>query len=176
LPSITYLQQAALLDLVQVAVNNETHAIEGAILETGCALGGSAIVLTSAKADDRPFYVYDVFGMIPPPSERDDTDVHERYQVITSGQSSGIAGEKYYGYEESLEDKVRQSFERLGYPVDQNNVHLVKGLYQDSLAVDFPVALAHIDCDWFDSVWTTPVKVNVCSSFRPQSFSLATVP
>jgi hypothetical protein len=145
--------------LIQVAINNEEQGIEGAIIEIGCALGGSAIVLTSAKANARPLYVYDVFGMIPPPSERDDADVHERYEVIVNGKSNGIAGQKYYGYEESLESKVKASFGQLGYPIDGNQVHLIKGLYQDTLKVDFPVAVAHIDCDWFDSVWTCLARI-----------------
>ena len=31
---------------------------------------------------------------------------------------------------------------------------MVKGLYSDTLKIDSPVSLAHIDCDWFDSVMT----------------------
>ncbi len=32
------------------------------------------------------------------------------------------------------------------------NVHLIKGLFEDTLICKQPVALAHIDCDWYDSV------------------------
>jgi hypothetical protein len=159
---LTYLQRDALLDLVQVAIDNEKRQIRGAIIETGCALGGSAIALTSAKSKQCPFYIYDVFGMIPPPSERDNEDVHERYNVILSGESRGIAGDKYYGYEASLVEKVRDNFARLGYPIEKNHVHLVQGLYQDTLKVNFPVSLAHIDCDWFDSVWTCLDQIVPC--------------
>jgi len=31
-------------------------------------------------------------------------------------------------------------------------VEFIKGLYEDTLMVDEPVAFAHIDCDWYDSV------------------------
>lgn len=34
------------------------------------------------------------------------------------------------------------------------NVELIKGLFEDTMAIDTPVALAHIDCDWYDSVMT----------------------
>lgn len=135
-------------------MNNEKKHIDGIIIETGCALGGSAIALTSAKSRDRHFYIYDVFGMIPPPSERDDEDVHERYKVIASGHSTGIENDLYYGYEENLYDKVVQNFKNFEVEVSENNIHLVKGLYEDTLTIKSPVALAHIDCDWFNSVWT----------------------
>ena len=50
--------------------------------------------------------------------------------------------------------KCRSNFRRHGVPVETNNVHLVKGLFQETLRVDRPVALAHIDGDWFESVMT----------------------
>ena len=32
------------------------------------------------------------------------------------------------------------------------NVTFVKGFYEETLRVGFPVALAHVDCDWYESV------------------------
>jgi len=29
-----------------------------------------------------------------------------------------------------------------------------QGLFQDKMQIDEPVAFAHLDCDWYDSVWT----------------------
>src|SRR5205823_5477973 len=132
----------------------EKNGSSGILIEAGCALGGSAIVIASAKSKNRPLYVYDVFGMIPPPSENDDADVQERYSVIKSGQAKGIQGNRYYGYEDNLVDRVTGNFLRHGVPVEANNVHLVKGLFQDTLRVDEPVALAHLDGDWYESVMT----------------------
>jgi asparagine synthase (glutamine-hydrolysing) len=39
-------------------------------------------------------------------------------------------------------------------PFDENNVKAIKGRYDKTLAapVKFDVGLAHIDCDWYDSV------------------------
>lgn len=152
--SLTYLDHAALDDLFKRVRTIETSGREGILIEAGCALGGSAIVIATAKSSQRPFFVHDVFGMIPPPSEKDDADVQERYAVISSGRSSGLQGNRYYGYEDNLLDKVSANFRRHGVPVEANNVHLVRGLFQETLHVNDPVALAHVDGDWFESVMT----------------------
>ncbi|MCA0352438.1 MAG: TylF/MycF family methyltransferase [Chloroflexi bacterium] len=149
---LTYLDQQALIDLGLAVTQLEQQAIAGQMLELGCAAGGSAIVITSVKAKSRPFAIYDVFGMIPPPSARDGQDVHQRYEVISTGKSPGLGNRRYYGYEEALDQKVIAAFAEAGYPIEQHQVSLVKGLYEDSLQIDQPVALAHIDCDWYDSV------------------------
>ena len=151
---LTYKTLDGLCDLAQVAIENEKRGLDGTVIEAGCALGGSAITLASAKNKNRMFFVYDIFSMIPPPSERDEPDVHELYKVITSGKRPGIRGDLYYGYQENLYDKVLKSFADLGFEVQENNVHFVKGLFEDALKVTSPVSLAHIDCDWYDSVLT----------------------
>lgn len=152
--ALTYLSREALTDLHDRVREAEAEGIEGSLIEAGCALGGSAIVMAAAKARGRPLYVYDVFGMIPPPSERDGPDVHQRYEVIRSGQSRGIGGRAYYGYQEDLLGRVRENFAEQGYPADAHNVTLVQGLFQDTLQVEAPVAVAHIDGDWYESVMT----------------------
>ena len=151
---LTYLEPSALIDLARTVSQLESHGVGGAIIEAGCALGGSAIVLAAAKRRDRPMYVYDTFEMIPPPSEKDPPEVHERYRVIVSGQSMGIDGGVYYGYESGLYGKVHASFATYGVPVEENSVHLIKGLFQETLTCDWPVAFAHLDCDWYESVMT----------------------
>jgi len=150
----TYLERPALEDLQDAVKEIERKGVEGMLVETGCALGGSAIVITATKKKDRQFNVYDVFAMIPPPSEKDGKDVQERYKVIESGASTGIDGDEYYGYQKDLKTKVVQNFETLGYPIAKYNVHLVEGLYEDTLKFgsEEKIALAHIDCDWYDSV------------------------
>lgn len=153
---LTFLERMALKDLSKLVIQIERQNMPGAIVEAGCALGGSAIVLASAKKPERPLYVYDVFGMIPPPSEKDDADVHERYETIASGKAVGHGeGDTYYGYVENLQQQVEDNFARIGYPIGEHNTHLVKGLFQDTMQeLSEPVALAHIDGDWYDSVYT----------------------
>jgi O-methyltransferase len=151
---LTYLDATALNDLYQAVADLETNHISGTLIEAGCALGGSAIVMASAKAKTRSFYVYDVFGMIPPPTDEDGADVHERYATISSGNATGIKGGQYYGYEKNLYDTVLQNFQMFGYPISDNATHLVQGLFEDTLHPTEPVALAHIDGDWYQSVMT----------------------
>ena len=156
---LTYLDVQALCDLADLVLSTEASHLEGIMVEAGCGSGGSAIVLASAKSPARPFYVYDTFGLIPPPSENDGADVHERYRLIASGEASGIGGAKYYGYESNLYEKVAQTFSEFGLDLTDNHIHLVRGLYQESMAITSPVALAHIDCDWYDSVWTCLTQI-----------------
>ena len=151
---LTYLSDARLQSLSQLCLTNERQNIPGIIIEAGCALGGSSILLCASKALKRKLVVYDVFEMIPPPGEWDGPDVHARYVVITSGQSKGIGGDRYYGYTPDLLRRVHETFVELGYPIDANNVSLVKGMLQDTLTVNQPVALAHIDVDWYEPVKT----------------------
>lgn len=150
--SLTYLNEGALTDLHEAVLSIEKNQVAGEIIETGCALGGSSIVIAKAKNHGRAFYIYDVFGMIPSPGEKDGEDVLERYKIIKQGKSAGINGEKYYGYQENLFEQVKSNFKQFDLEADKNNIHLVKGLYQDTLKVNYKVALAHIDCDWYDSV------------------------
>ena len=149
---LTYLECEALWDLRQRAQSAEARGIPGAIVEAGCALGGSAIVLARSKAQDREMYVYDVFGMIPPPDDRDGDDVKQRYATIVAGASEGIGGQKYYGYESDLLAKVEANFDRFAVSPATHNIHLVKGLFHETLYPDWSVALAHIDGDWYESV------------------------
>jgi hypothetical protein len=154
---LTYLSSDALFDLRHRAKDIETRGVSGAIVEAGCALGGSAIVLARSKSRGRDLFVYDVFGMIPPPGEKDGEDVQQRYADIIDGKSEGLGGNTYYGYESHLVDKVEANFDRFGVPLLANNVKLVEGLFQDTLRPQWPVALAHLDGDWYESV-------NVCLS------------
>jgi len=149
---LTFLGRAPLIDLAIAADRLDDEALEGAIIEAGAALGGSTIVIATAKDPSRKLAVYDTFGLIPPPSDMDDADVHARYAVIAAGESKGIGGDTYYGYRKDLLSEVRSSFEDFGLPPDEHNVEFIQGLYEDTLTVDFPVALAHIDCDWYESV------------------------
>jgi hypothetical protein len=149
---LTYLEREALVDLARAAQRVRDKGIEGAIVEAGCALGGSAIVLAAVKEPRRELLVYDVFGLIPPPSDRDDADVHARYEEITAGRATGIGGARYYGYNDDLYTRVRTTFDDFGLPPGDCNTRLIPGLFEDTLKPPSSVALAHIDCDWHDSV------------------------
>jgi asparagine synthase (glutamine-hydrolysing) len=151
---LTYLGPSALVDLAESARHIEREHREGILIEAGCALGGSALVIAASKTPSRTFRLYDTFGMIPPPSSNDGVDAQSRYEVIASGNSPGIGGEQdtYYGYEENLLEKVGETFRRYRLPAEHHHIEMIQGLYEDTLHVSEPVALAHIDCDWYESV------------------------
>ena len=52
--NLTYLSPKKLASIVQTCNAIEADGIEGAFLEAGCALGGSAIVISQVKEIDRP--------------------------------------------------------------------------------------------------------------------------
>jgi len=156
---LTYLSDSRLQVLCELCLANERRHVPGVVIEAGCALGGSSILLCASKSPQRELFIYDVFEMIPPPSDKDGTDVHERYAIIKSGHSKGIGGGSYYGYMPNLLPRVKDAFSELGYPIDANNVSLVKGMLQDTLNVNQPVSLAHIDVDWYEPVKTCVERI-----------------
>ena len=148
----TYLLPEDLKHIDKIIQSIQETNIEGEFIETGCALGGSAIYIGKKKKQERPFRIFDVFEMIPPPTEKDGKDAHQRFESIKSGQSKGIDGSDYYGYEDNLLNKVKRHFATASLNPETNNIEFVRGLYEDALEVSGPVAMAHIDCDWYDSV------------------------
>jgi Macrocin-O-methyltransferase (TylF) len=149
---LTYLGYDALSDLERTVRRLDAEGVPGLIVEAGCALGGSTVVLGLTKHHDRPLRAYDVFGMIPPPSDADGADIHARYETIVRGESKGIGGDRYYGYEDNLREKVANTLRSFGLDLEARRIELIEGLFQDTLHVDEPVALAHIDADWYQSV------------------------
>jgi asparagine synthase (glutamine-hydrolysing) len=150
--NLTYLGTAALRDLYDEVRRADRERRGGTIVEIGCALGGSAIVMAAAKAPDRAMAVYDVFGMPPGPSAGDGPDVTMRYAEIAGGRSAGIGREVYYGYRPDLLAEVRNNFETFGIDPRANAVTFVQGLVQDTLHPDQPIAVAHLDCDRYASM------------------------
>lgn len=151
---LTYLQPEALRSVVAAVLETERADRPGLIVEAGTALGGSAIAMAAAKAPGRRMRVYDAFGMIPPPGEKDTDRERARYEQIVAGASRGLGQETYYGYREDLLGEVTASFARFGLPVAESDVQLVPGLFEDTIDLDEPVALVHLDGDWYDSTMT----------------------
>jgi O-methyltransferase len=151
---LTYLVPSRLYRIEACASAANRDRITGDFIECGVALGGSAILLASLSRNQRRFQGFDLFGMIPPPSERDDRHAHERYQRIKSGASDGIGGDRYYGYVDNLFDQVRANFETFGLAVDGRAIALQRGLFEETLHATpgRRIAFAHVDCDWHDPV------------------------
>jgi asparagine synthase (glutamine-hydrolysing) len=151
---LTHLSDPQLISLVSCVLEAEARGRDGLMIEAGTARGGTAIAMAAAKSPERPMQVYDVFGTIPPPGEQDDAAGRERYSAIAAGRARGLGGDVYYGYREDLLGEVTASFARHGVPIDEHHVELVQGLFQDTIKVDEPVALVHVDGDWYESTLT----------------------
>jgi asparagine synthase (glutamine-hydrolysing) len=145
--NLTYLSIRKLTNIAKICNNIKKDKLSGIFIEAGCALGGSTILISKLKNPITPFYAYDIFETIPPPTIEDTKDVHERYKTIIEGESFGIGGDKYYGYEENLYDIVKYNLKEFQIDTEENNVNLVQGLIQDTLEINAPVAFAHIDVD-----------------------------
>ena len=145
----TYLSYKALANLRDNVL--KTEKLNGIIIETGCAKGGSSICIAYFKNKNKRFQIYDTFSLIPPPSENDEKDCHDRFQFIRSGKEN----KNYYGYQTNLIETVKNTFDKFNLNIKENNIELIKGLYEDTLKINEPVSFAHIDCDWYDSVMTS---------------------
>lgn len=156
---LTYLTDKKLLSLSGACQDIEKRNLDGLFLEAGCALGGSSILMASIKSAQRPLLIYDVFGMIPPPTDMDTQDVHDRYKTISEGKSTGIDGERYYGYEANLYEIVLSNFRDFDIDCEKQNVQLIKGLLQETMTINQPVAFAHIDVDWYEPVMTCLTRI-----------------
>lgn len=150
--NLTYLPEPRLVALAWLCRRMERQAVPGIIVEAGCALGGSTIVLATAKRRERPLHVHDVFGMIPPPDAGDGADSHARYETIRAGRSRGIRGDPYYGYQADLYSTVLENLSKFGCSPGENHITLVKGDVEKTLTLQDQVALAHIDVDWYRPV------------------------
>lgn len=130
---------ARLRGLYEAVHSVVARAVPGAVVECGTARGGSAALMGLALdrlGADRPLWVFDTFEGIPPPTAADPDEAIAR---LYTGQFRGELAE------------VGALFERLGI---LPRARLVKGLFQETVptaAVD-PIAVLHLDGDWYDSV------------------------
>ncbi len=154
--NLTYLSDVKLASIATTCRALELANSPGDFIEAGCALGGSAILISALKRTERQFLVYDVFQMIPPPTAADPAETHRRYQTIVEGNSPGLGSDTYYGYQDNLYEIVQSNLRQFGVDPASQNIRLIKGLLEDTMKLDQPVAFAHVDVDWY-----SPVKASL---------------
>jgi O-methyltransferase len=90
--------------------------------------------------------LFDVFGRIPEPSEKDGDRAHARYRIITQHEA-----DTYYGNVPTLLDDIRHDLKKV---CDLHKVKFVQGRYEETLPQEQggPYHMVHIDCDWYESV------------------------
>lgn len=157
--NLTYCGRPKLENLSKALLQVENNKIPGMIIEAGVALGGSAIVMSLLKSRQREIHLFDIFGLIPSPGEHDDLDSHDRYKIIASGKSVGLGGQQYYGYQDDLIKVVENNLIANGVNIKKEKVYFHPGLFKDTMEIKSPVALAHIDCDWYESIKTCLDKI-----------------
>lgn len=156
---LTYLSTNKFESILSECRAARLRCSNGLFIEAGCALGGSTVVIADQRPAQANFIVFDTFEGMPPPTERDSPDVHDRYNIIKSGESTGINGEIYYGYRNDLEEHVKTMLATHLRPQANKNISLIRGLVQDTLNINSPVAFAHIDVDWYDPVLTCAQRI-----------------
>ena len=151
--ALTYCGRPGKLEVVHEAVKTvESQGIPGIMVEAGVAMGGSAIVIAKTKAPERELRLFDVFEMLPPPAANDDPKSHEVYRNFVEGNVTAPVDRNYVAHATDLLMFTRENMRRTGVDPEALNIRFVKGLYEETLHVKEPVAFAHIDCDWYDSV------------------------
>ena len=78
--------------------------------------------------------------------------VHTRYKNILEGNSKGIGNDTYYGYQKNLYEIVENNLSKFGFIPKDNSITLIRGLVQNTMKINRPVAFAHIDVDWYEPV------------------------
>jgi hypothetical protein len=150
---LTYCGRSGKLEtLHQLVTRVESEKVPGIFLEAGVAMGGSACIIIKSMNPTRELRLFDVFAMLPPPSENDDSKSHQAYQYFLSGNVQGTTDVNYLAHSKDLLSFAKHNMKQVGIDSANTNVQFVKGLYQDTLFVNEPIAFAHIDCDWYDSV------------------------
>jgi len=137
--SHTLVSRAKLNRLCTLVATLEREAVPGAIVECGVFKGGAAALMAHESAGRREVLLFDSFEGLPPPGQHDGSQAHTEFRP---------------GWCASTEDDVREIFRRLGCLTP--GVRLVKGWFDQTFPTvpALPVALLHIDADWYESVRT----------------------
>ena len=162
--NLTYLSDKKLITILESLKYINENKIPGCFVEAGVALGGTLCII-SGNSVGRQVYAYDTFTIIPPPSEEDPIESHERYNEIRSGNSKGIGDDIYYGYRSDLLEFVSHNIERICGEESLNRTTLIKGILQDTMEIKSEVAFAHIDVDWYDPVMHSITRIWPMLSF-----------
>jgi hypothetical protein len=135
-PRYSMVDLGRLQELHYLATDVARRDIRGAIVETGCWNGGSAAMMAAA-APSRDVWLFDSFEGLPQPTADDPQEVHDLY---------------FKGWCAGDQDLAGEILRKVG--VADPFIHIVKGWYEDTLpaADPGPIALLHIDSDWYESV------------------------
>jgi asparagine synthase (glutamine-hydrolysing) len=144
----TYLGYPQLLSLTQGFLSVKARRQRPPhVAEFGVGRGGSATLLAWLVGRyGGTLTLYDVFGRIPAPTDRDGERAQVRYQEILHRE-----GEDYYG---NVPDLAKVIVDDLSSVCSLEQIEVVPGRYEETLGeLDEArsLDLVHIDCDWYES-------------------------
>jgi asparagine synthase (glutamine-hydrolysing) len=91
-------------------------------------------------------------------------DSHARYDVIRSGRSAGVGGNKYYGYgnDDALYEHLASASRRSDFPSGTQACSSARSSSRipSRFEPEQRLALAHVHCDWHDPVSTALARVS----------------
>ena len=137
---LTMCSYSRLLALHRAVLYLEANGIPGDIVECGVAHGGSGAMMALTMSNrTRRLWLFDTFEGLPAPTEADPD--HHIASLYTGAFRASV-------------EEVQSSFQKLGIA---DTATIVPGLFQDTLPPwgTRPIALLHIDGDWYESVRTT---------------------
>jgi O-methyltransferase len=133
----TLVSREKLAALCRLIATLDRDRVPGAIVECGVFKGGAAAVMASEAGGRRDLYLFDSFEGLPPPGAEDGALARQQFQP---------------GWCASTVDDVRRAFTVAG--ASSARLHIVKGWFAETFPRTElpPIALLHIDADWYDSV------------------------
>jgi len=136
---------ARLFDNIEfmMALSSTSALPAGSIVECGTWRGGMSLAASRIFGNQRQYILYDSFEGLPAPSVRDGEDAH--------WWAAHPEHPRHFDNCRAELDEIRALFAHLrpGY-----SVSIVKGWFDETLdgAAIAPIAWAHLDCDWYDSI------------------------
>jgi O-methyltransferase len=137
--------------LYQAVRHVARHGIGGDLVECGVWKGGSAMLCALALREmgetARDLYLYDTYGGMAEPDERDVSYAGEAAREQWEQSRRGEVTDWCF----SPLEEVRANLLGTGYPAER--LHFVKGRVEDTIPATAPdrVALLRLDTDWYES-------------------------
>lgn len=141
-PFYTMVSNRNLVGLARLIGQLDRLGLPGAVVECGVWNGGASALLAATHLRARPqlareFWLFDSFQGLPPPGGNDGARLQAAY---------------FEGWCTGDPAAVRRALALAGLPPER--AHIVPGWFDATLpqAQVGPIALLHIDADWYDSV------------------------
>jgi len=143
-PQHTMVSLPRLQKLYSLGESLAQNGPDGAVVECGVWNGGSSAMLAAGlqhHGANRPFWLFDSFEGLPEPTEKDDKNVQKHY---------------FPGWCTGAVTRVEEAHTLAGTP--PTSLQIVPGWFDETLSHHVeaigPIALLHVDADWYDSVYT----------------------